>query len=383
MYFNDEHKLFRESVRDFLAQRATPFANEWETQRRIPKSIWEEMGDQGYLGLLHEEKHGGLEADIFFSLIFLEELANTGFGGFAGAVSVHSYMATAHLAKAGSETLKRKYLEPAIEGRKVGALAISEPGAGSDVSSLRTRAEDMGDHYLLNGSKIFITNGFYADFITVAAQTEKGMSLFVIEGDNPGLSRNKLEKMGWHCSDTAELFFENAVVPKENLIGEEGKGFYYIMDSFQIERLCIAIISQASAERMFDLALKYARERDAFGKKLEKMKNIRYQLADVHADIACVKQYLRHVAWNLERGENMSRECAIAKLKATELSKEVADKCLQIFGGYGYMADFEIERMFRDARVNTIIGGTSDIMKEIIGKSVIDERTYKSAYQNH
>ncbi|MCG8476469.1 MAG: acyl-CoA dehydrogenase family protein [Cytophagales bacterium] len=384
-YFNEEHHLFRESLSRFVEKEVLPCGKAWEKAGKLPASIWKKMGDQGYLGLIHEEAYGGLNADLFYSVIFLEELAKSTFGGFAGAVAVQEYMATAHLAKTGSAFLKDKYLRPAIEGLQVAALAISEPGAGSNVAAMKTFARKKGSQYLLSGSKIFITNGFHADYITVAARTSeekgtKGISLFVVEGNSAGLSRNKLEKMGWHSSDTAELFFDEVKIPQENLIGEAGQGFYYIMDSFQLERLAIGILASAASEKMLELSLDYMNERNVFGGPLHEIQVLRHQIARLSAEVSSLKQFIYHTAWLFGQKTNIVKECAMIKLKASELSKQVADFCLQSFGGYGYMRDYPIERMFRDARVNTIIGGTSEIMHEIIAKCVIDKKQYRSAY---
>lgn len=384
-YFTEEHHLFRQSVRQFIETEVAPHANEWEEKQQIPRYIWQRMGELGYLGLHYPEKYGGSQADFFYSVIFTEELSRSMMGGFCAAVGVHQYMATAHLANAGSEELKQKYLVPAISGEKIGALAISEPGAGSDVANLRTTAVREGDFYVLNGSKIFITNGVYSDFVVVACKTNPsagvaGVSLLIVDRNTPGFTASKLKKMGWNSSDTGELFFDNVRVPASNLIGQEGNGFYYIMDSFQLERLIASIGSMAAAEVGLEITLKYINEREAFGRKINKFQAIRHNLADIATETEAAKQFTYYTAWLFDQGEFAVKECSMLKLLTSELAKKAADVCLQCFGGYGYMEEFPIARMYRDARVGTIAGGTSEIMREIISKIIIDDVSYQPAY---
>ncbi len=384
-YFNSEHDLFRQSVRQFIENEVAPHANEWEENQEIPRYIWKRMGELGYLGLVYPEKYGGAAADFFYSVIFTEEISRSWMGGFCAAVGVHSYMATAHIANAGSELLKQKYLVPAILGEKIGALAISEPGAGSDVANIRTTAQREGEYYVINGSKTFITNGVYSDFAVVACKTNPsagaaGISLIVVDRNTPGFTANKLKKMGWNSSDTGELFFDNVRVPVENLVGQENNGFYYIMDSFQLERLITAIGSVAAADIGLELTLKYISEREAFGRKVNKFQTIRHSMADIATEIEAAKQFTYYTAWLYDQGEFAVKECSMIKLLNCELAKKAADICLQCFGGYGYMEEFPIARMYRDARVGTIAGGTSQIMREIISKIIIDDVTYRPAY---
>lgn len=384
-YFKEEHHLFRQTVRQFIETEVAPHAVEWEEQQEIPRSIWQRMGELGFLGLHYPEKYGGSAADFFYSVIFTEELSRSMMGGFCAAVGVHQYMATAHLAQAGSEELKQKYLIPAISGHKIGALAISEPGAGSDVANIRTTAVRNGNDYLINGSKIFITNGVYSDFVVVACKTNaaagiSGISLIIVDRNTPGFTASKLKKMGWHSSDTGELFFDNVRVPASNLIGQEGNGFYYIMDSFQLERLIASIGSVAAAEVGLEITLKYINERSAFGKKVNKFQAIRHSLADIATEVEAAKQFTYYTSWLYEQGEFAVKECSMLKLLTSELAKKAADVCLQCFGGYGYMEEYPIARMYRDARVGTIAGGTSQIMREIISKIIIDDVSYQPAY---
>lgn len=385
-YFNSEHELFRQSIDDFMLKHVTPNIPQWEADKRLPREIWKLMGDQGYLGLNVSPELGGSGADFFYSVIFLESLAHAASGGFAAAVSVHQYMAIAHLLRVGSDFLKEEYVRPAVSGDKIGALAITEPGGGSDVSAMKTKAEDRGDYYLLNGSKTFITNGVFCDFIATAVVTDPtagtdGISLMIIDREASGVISTPLEKMGWHCSDTAEISFSDVKVPKSHLIGEEGRGFYYIMESFQLERLVAAITPVKGCELMIQSAVQYMRERKTFGKSLTKYQTLRHKIALLSSEVTSLKAFVYHTCQLYNEGEFAVKECSMAKMMATELAKKVADECLQIYGGYGYMKDFPIERVYRDARVGTIVGGTTEIMLEIISKMVIDEVEYKPVYE--
>lgn len=382
---NELHQLFRQSLREFFQKEVLPFASEWELQEQIPREIWEKMGQAGYLGLDIPEKYGGTAGDFEMAKIYLEELGRLGYGGLAAAFSVHTFMSVPHIVRAGSETLKQRYLPGAASGRLIGALAISEPFAGSDVSGIRTTATRTGDHYILNGSKVFITNGYYADFITVAAKTRPeagtaGISLLVVEGNWPGIRRTKLKKMGWHCSDTAEIHFEDVLVPAENLIGEENKGFYYIMDSFQMERLTAAIISIAGCEDTLAYTLRYMIERQAFGRPLSRFQALRHRMVDLLTEVEVTRAYVDKVCALHASGAFAVKECSLAKLKATELSKKVADECLQMLGGYGFMEEYPLARMYRDVRAGTIAGGSSEVMREIVAKIVFDGVAYDKAY---
>ena len=385
IYFNEEHELFRQSVRQFIETEVVPSANEWEEKQQVDKAIWKRMGDLGFLGINFPEEYGGTAADFFYSIVLMEEMARCTMGGFAAAHGVHQFMATAHLLKAGSAELKKKYLPKAISGEAWGSLAISEPNAGSDVAAIKTTAVRQGDEYIINGSKTFITNGFYGDFVTLACKTapEQGMSgisLIIVDQNIPGFKTNKLKKMGWHSSDTAELFFDNVRVPASNIIGEENKGFYYIMESFQLERLVAGIGGVAGAQHCLEITLKYIAEREAFGRPIKKFQVLRHKLVDLATEIEAARQLAYQAAWLFSKGEMAVKECSMIKLLATELGKKTADECLQCFGGYGYMEEYTIARMYRDARVGTIVGGTSEIMKEILAKIVIDDVQYKSAY---
>lgn len=386
-YFNEDHEMFRQTVRDFVQKEVAPFINKWEEEEKIPREIFLRMGELGLLGINFPEEYGGTNNDFWHTVVYLEELANNTCAGYAGAVSVHQFMATNHILLAGSPELKEKYLRPSIEGKWVGSIAISEPGAGSDVAALRCTAKREGDYYIINGNKTFITNGVYGNFVTVACKTDPaaglaGVSLIVVDQGTPGFTTNKLKKMGWKSSDTGELFFDNVKVPVSNLVGKEGQGFFYIMESFQLERLVAAIMGVAGCERGIDYTLKYMHERSVFGKPIEKYQVLRHKMADIITEVEITKRFVYYCCDLFSRGIFAVKECSMAKMKATELGKRVADECLQMFGGYGYMSEYPIERGYRDARVGTIVGGTTEIMKEIISKMVIDGVNYESAYKN-
>ncbi len=385
-HFTEEHELFRQSVRQFVQKEVVPHVNEWEEKEEIPRAVFKRMGELGFLGINFPEAYGGTDNDFWYTVAYLEELARAGFAGLSAAVSVHQYMATNHILQAGSDYLKNKYLVPSIQGGMVGSIAISEPGAGSDVANLRCTARKEGDYYILNGNKTFITNGYYGNFVTVACKTAPdaglaGVSLIVVDQGTPGFTTSKLKKMGWKSSDTAELFFDNVKVPANQLVGEEGQGFFYIMESFHLERLVAAIMATAGMEQKIAHTLKYMHERSAFNKPIVKYQALRHKMVDLITEVEITRQFVYHCCDLFARGVFAVKECSMAKMKATELAKTVADECLQMFGGYGYMQEYAIERAYRDARVGTIVGGTTEIMKEIIGKMVLDGVTYESAYK--
>jgi alkylation response protein AidB-like acyl-CoA dehydrogenase len=384
-YFNQDHQLFRQSVRQFIEKEVIPNAEQWESERQIPKSIFQKMGDLGYLGINFSEDYGGTNADLWYSVVFLEEIARSTMGGFSTAVSVHQYMAINHIAKIGSPFLKEKYLVPAIAGEKIAALGISEPNAGSDVSAILTTAVRDGDEYVINGSKTFITNGTYGDFITLTCKTNtaagaNGVSLIVVDLNAEGISRTKLNKMGWHSSDTAEISFDNVRVPVTHLIGQENAGFYYLMESLQLERLVAAIMAVAGSELSLELTIQYLHERETFGRPIAKYQAIRHKIAEMATEVDIAREFVYSTCWKFTQGEVMVKECSMAKLFTSELAKRVADGCLQFFGGFGYIEDYPICRIYRDARVGTIAGGTSEIMKEIISKIVVDGAAYQKVY---
>ncbi len=374
VYLTPEHDEFRRQVRRFMVNEVAPHAEEWEEAGRIPRSIFRRMGELGFLGINFPEAYGGSEGDMFFTMVFLEELPRSRMGGFCAAVSVQQFMATQHIFRHGTEEQKERYLIPSIEGRKVGALAITEPDTGSDVAAIRTSAVKDGESYIINGAKTFITNGADGDFFTLAVKPDPaagsaGISLIVLDSDLPGVSvAKRLKKLGWYASDTAELAFEDVRVPASQLIGRENMGFYYIMDAFALERLVGAAISVGSSQMCLEEALAYMKQRTAFGRPLTRFQVLTHRLADLAAQIEAARQLTYHAAWLMDQGYPAVTECTMAKLYATELNNRVADACLQCFGGYGFMEEYPMARFYRDARAATIVAGTSEIMREIIAR---------------
>ncbi|MFN8300550.1 MAG: acyl-CoA dehydrogenase family protein [Chitinophagales bacterium] len=382
-YFTEEHEIFRQGLKEFLQREVAPFIDKWEEEQRIPKELWKKFGEMGYLGLNYSTQYGGEGADFWYSVIFCEEVAKVWSGGFAVTPLVIQYMSTPYIYKHGSERLKEKYLVPTIKGELVSSIGITEPGAGSDVQNIKTRAVREGDYYIVNGSKTFITNAVYGDYIVTVVKTDsskgfEGVSLLVIDRNAPGVSAKKLKKLGWHASDTAELFFDNVKVPAENLIGEEGQGFIYLMGGLQTERLTGAISAIAGCENAMDYTLQYMSERQAFGRSINKFQVLRHRMAQLASEIECTKHFVYHCCRLNNDGEYAVKESSMAKLLATELSDKVAYQCLQNFGGYGYMEEYKMARMFRDSRILTIGGGSSEIMREIIAKMIIDDKQYEN-----
>jgi len=325
-----------------------------------------------------------MNLDLFYTVIFLEELQKINSGGFAAAMWAHVYLAMTHLNKEGDDRIKTEYLTPSIDGDKIGCLCITEPFAGSDVSGLRTTAVKKEDTYIINGSKTFITNGVYSDYLVVAAKTNpelggKGISIFLIDRETKGVSATKLNKLGWKASDTGEIAFDNVVIPADNLMGEEGQGFPYIMQHFALERLVMAINAHARAEYALEYAIQYMSERQAFGKSIDKFQALRHSVAEMATDIEICKEFNYSVAKRLNDGEYVVKEASMAKLAATKMADEVIYKSLQLLGGYGYIEDYPLARLLRDSRLGPIGGGTSEILKEVIAKMVIDKKQYKPA----
>ncbi|MFS4494129.1 acyl-CoA dehydrogenase family protein [Maribacter sp. 2308TA10-17] len=383
MYFTEEHQLFRESLKEFLKKEVSPHIEKWEETGTIERFIWEKFGEMGYFGLATPEADGGLELDLFYTVILLEELQKINSGGFAAAIWAHVYLAMTHLNKNAGEKLRKEYLEPSVAGEKIGCLGVSEPFGGSDVAGMRTTAVKKGNSYILNGSKTFITNGVYCDYMIVAAKTEpsagnKGISIFVVDRKSKGVSANKLNKLGWRASDTAELAFDNVEVPAANMLGEEHKGFTYIMEAFSLERLIMGINAHARAEYAIEYALQYMSERETFGKTINQYQALRHRIVDLYADMDMCRQYNYAVTSALDKGEYVVKEATISKLRSTKMADEVAYECLQFLGGYGYIEDYPMARLFRDSRLGPIGGGTSEILREIIAKIVIDKKEYKA-----
>jgi alkylation response protein AidB-like acyl-CoA dehydrogenase/putative sterol carrier protein len=382
-YFTEDHEIFRQGLRDFLQKEVAPHIEQWEEEQRIPKEIWKKFGDMGYMGLNYPEEVGGAGVDFFYSVVFCEEISKLWSGGFAVTPSVIQYMSSTYIYKHGSDFLKEKYLKPTIRGEMVSSIGITEPGAGSDVANIQTKAIREGDHYIVNGQKTFITNAVYGDYIVTVVKTNpeagiNGVSLLVIDRNAPGVTAKKLKKLGWHSSDTAELWFDNVKVPTENLIGEEGMGFIYLMGGLQLERLVGAVGAIAACEHAIEYTLQYMSERHAFGRPINKFQVLRHRIAQLSAEVESIKYYNYHVCRLHNDGQYAVKESSISKLLSTELSDKVATQCLQCFGGYGYMEEYKIARMFRDSRILPIGGGSSEIMREILAKMIIDDKQYRN-----
>ncbi|HIE45940.1 MAG TPA: acyl-CoA dehydrogenase [Flavobacteriaceae bacterium] len=382
MYFTEEHNTFRESFKEFLKKEVTPYVDKWEEDGKVDPAIWKKFGEMGYFGLVYPEKYGGLELDLFYTVIFLEELQKVNSGGFAASMWAHNYLAMTHLNKEGDENIKEKYLVPSITGEKIGCLCITEPFGGSDVAGMRTTAVKKGDTYVINGSKTFITNGIYSDYLVVTAKTNpedkhKGISIFVIDRETKGISSTKLNKLGWRASDTAEIAFDNVIIPVSNLMGEENKGFGYIMQHFALERLIMGINAHARAEFALDYTMQYMSERKAFGKTIDTFQVLRHKVVDMASEIELCKVFNYSVANKINNGTYAVKDATISKLLSTKMADKVIYDCLQLLGGYGYMEDYPLARLLRDSRIGPIGGGTSEILKEVLAKLIIDKKTYK------
>ncbi|MBI5310492.1 MAG: acyl-CoA dehydrogenase family protein [Actinobacteria bacterium] len=372
--FTEEHEQLRETIEQFCDKELAPHAEEWE-ETTFPDSVFKRMGELGFLGLTMPEEYGGQGGDYFTSVVRAEAMAHSMSGGLNMGVAVQTDMTMPPILKFGSEEVKQKYLVPAIKGEKILCLGITEPDAGSDVAAIKTRAVRDGDEYVVNGSKVFITNGIRADAILLVTKTDDstgydGFSLFMVDTDTPGFAvSRKLEKLGMNASDTAELSFTDMRVPAGNMLGEEGKGFYNIMWELQGERLVAACGAVAGAQRAMERTMDYAREREAFGRPIGKFQSIRHKFAAMSTKIEAARQFNYYVAWLVDNGHYPVREISQAKLFATQVACEAVDECLQIHGGWGYMKEYGIERVWRDMRLNRIGAGTDEVMLDVIGRS--------------
>lgn len=372
--FSPDHELFRESVRTFLEKEAVPFHGQWEKQGYIDRDLWRKAGEAGMLCSHLPDAYGGLDADFLYSAVVIEEIGRLGLTGIS--FSLHSDIVAPYILHYGSEALKHKYLPKLISGEMVTAIAMTEPGAGSDLQGVKTTAVLDGDEYVINGSKTFITNGYLADLVIVVAKTDpkagaKGTSLFLVEADTPGFAKGKrLEKVGMKAQDTSELFFQDVRVPKENILGQAGMGFAYLMQELPQERLTVAIGALSSAEAALAWTLEYTRERKAFGKAIADFQNTRFKLAEMATEIQVGRVFVDQcMALHLE-GKLDVPTAAMAKYWATDLQCKVLDECVQLHGGYGFMWEYPIARAWADARVQRIYAGTNEIMKEIIARSL-------------
>ncbi|MBV8956991.1 MAG: acyl-CoA dehydrogenase family protein [Solirubrobacterales bacterium] len=371
--FTPEHEEFRQVVRRFVTAELRPHAQEWEDARWFPNDVFRRLAEHGYIGLKFPPEYGG-DADPVADAVFVEELARCGSGGLAAGIGAHGGIALPPIWRFGTEEQKQRYLVPGIRGERIAALAITEPDAGSDVAAIRTHARRADGGYVVNGAKTFITGGVRADILVTAVKTtadggHHGLSFLIIER-GPGVSSSPLEKLGWHASDTAHITFDDVFVPEENRLGQENAGFYLIMANFQWERLLMALGAIGAMQVAFETTLRYAGERRAFGRAIGKHQVIRHKLAEVALTIEAGRAVTYAALRRYLAGEDAVREVTIAKLATQRAACEVMDTCLQIHGGAGYTTEFEIERAARDARLGPIGGGTDEIMKEIVGRSL-------------
>lgn len=375
LFLNEEHEMLRDQIRRFVLEKVLPFADQWEEGGMVPREVLREMGTLGFFGIRYPEEYGGSALDTLATTVLAEELGRSTYAGFAITALVHTDMASVHLFNAGNATQRSHYMPDVIAGRKIVAVAITEPDAGSDVKSIRTTARRDRGTYVLDGAKMFITNGVHADLYCVAAKTDptgqssQAVTMFLVERDTPGFSISRaLDKHGWRSSDTAELSFRDCHIPAENVLGEEGKGFYSIMKNFQNERIVLGAMAMGEAQAALDLTLEYVKSRQAFGSPLWSKQIIRQRLSMLSARVAAARQFVYATAARDAAGESVVKEVSMLKALCGELVNEVMYDCMQFHGGIGYMRESTIERMTRDARVQSIGGGATEVMLEEVAK---------------
>jgi acyl-CoA dehydrogenase len=372
--FTSEHEMFRKAIRDFIANEIVPYYEQWEENHCIPREIYKKMGNYGFLCSWVPEEYGGAGADLLYDMIMVEELGRRSVVPMF--FHLHSVVTCPYIEAFGNEEQKKRWLPGCVSGDTILAVALTEPGAGSDLASMRTKAIKDGDHYVLNGAKTFISNGTLADLVVVAAKTDpaagaKGVSLFVVERGTPGFERGKpINKIGYHVQDTAELFFEDCRVPAENLLGKEGAGFVYMMKKLQQERLCCMQMSLSQAERALELTIAYVKERQMFGKSLSQFQNTQFVLAECASEVQIARTFTDALILNHMQGKDILQEVSMGKYWVCEMVHRVASKCLQLFGGYGYCTEYEISRIFVDSRLQTIFAGTSEVMKMLVSRGL-------------
>ena len=374
--FGEEHHLFRRNLRAWIEQEVIPFCETWEEANIVPRDLWRRAGNQGYLCCWLEEEWGGPGADFLYSVMVTEELARVRASGVA--FGLHSDIVVPYLHSFGTEEQKRRWLPRCARGELIGAIAMTEPSTGSDLAALRTTAIRDGDHYVLNGQKTFISNGHLCDLVVVAAKTDPdanpphaGVSLLVVEDGTPGFQKGRLlKKMGMKAQDTAELYFEGCRVPLQNLLGQAGSGFYYLMQKLQQERLLVGIGCQTGAEAVLEYTLQYCKERTAFGKPIAKFQNTQFKLAEMATEIEIGRHFLDRLLADHIAGKDVLKETCMSKWWHSDMLKRVTDQCLQFFGGYGFMLEYEVCKAFLDARVQSIFAGTNEIMKIVIAKQM-------------
>ena len=372
IYDTPEHQTLREQVARFIAKEVEPHAQAWEEQGMVPREVLQRMGRAGLLGLMYEEQYGGGQADALTNLVFAEALSQSTFAGFIITVLVHTDMASPHLHHAGTPEQKAKYMPRITAGDCISAVGISEPGAGSDVAGIRTSARREGDEWVINGTKMFITNGVHADVYFVAAKTGPGkrdMSIFIVDKGTPGFTVGRaLKKTGWLSSDTAELVFDNVRIPAGNLLGQEHKGFYSVMKNFQTERIALGAMAVGHCQQALRLTLDYVRQRQAFGGTLWDQQTIRQRLSMLDAKTRAARQFMYHCAWSVTQGHDIVQEVSMLKALTGELVNEVVQTCQQFHGGMGFIRETAVERLWRDARVLAIGGGATEVMLEEVAK---------------
>jgi len=373
--FGEEHEMFRSALRHFVENELKPHTEEWDKAEGFPRWVWNRLGELGYLGLRFPEECGGQNCDFMFESILAEELGKCGSSGLVASV-VSSILATTVPFKFGSDENRRRFVKPAAKGQKIASIAMTEPDAGSDLASIRTRAERTADGWVIDGQKMFITNGTISDFIVTLVRTTsgtgyRGLSTLLVERGTPGFSSRKLNKVGNRLSDTAELTFDHCLVPASNLVGEEGKGFYQMMWELTGERILSACSCVGRAQPPFDAALNYVQQRIQFGQPIGDFQVIRHRLADMATQLEAARQLAYHSAWLYSNGENPIKESSMAKLMASQVAFKIADEALQMHGGYGYMMDSPIQRHWRDIRLYRISAGTDEIQKEIISGQLL------------
>ena len=380
IYLTPEHELLREQIARFVAREVEPHALAWEEAGATPREVLRKLGDAGLFGLMYSSDYGGAEADALTNLVFAEALSQSTFGGFVITVLVHTDMASPHLHHAGTKAQLEKYMPDVIAGRKITAVGITEPGAGSDVAGIRTTAvrhkSSDGDHWVLNGTKMFITNGVHADLYFIAAKTptgvtqaRHGMSMFIVEKGTPGFTVGRaLKKSGWLSSDTAELVLDQVRIPAENLLGEENKGFYAVMKNFQTERIALAAMAVGHCTQALKMTLDFVRQRQAFGAPLFDKQTIRQRLAMLDAKVQAARAFMYQCAWRVTQQHDVVQQVSMLKALTGELVNEVVQTCQQFHGGMGYMRDTAIERLWRDARVLAIGGGATEVMLDEVAK---------------
>ncbi|WP_346207733.1 acyl-CoA dehydrogenase family protein [Caldifermentibacillus hisashii] len=377
LYLTEEHEIFRQALRKFLEKEAVPNYEQWEKNKEVPRSFWKKLGEQGYLCPQVEEKYGGLGTDFGYAVVMNEEMERVGTG--MVGISLHNDIVIPYIESYGTEEQKQRWLPGALTGDIITAIGMTEPGAGSDLANIQTTAIRDGDDYIINGEKTFITNGYTADLVVLVCKTDpkanpphRGISLFVVEAGTPGLKKGKkLRKIGQHANDTSELIFEDVRVPRTNLLGEEGKGFYYLMEKLQQERLLVAIQCMASAEKMLELTIDYVKQRQAFGTTISNFQNTQFKIAEMATELEIGRTFVERLILEHMKGKSIVTEVSMAKWWVSDLVKKIAGECMQFHGGYGYMEEYEIARRYRDIAVTSIYAGSNEIMKQIIAKNLL------------